>query len=172
MLQIDFTPEAIAQLQYERYQHPHPRVQMKMDALLLKARGLPHQQIATVVGVSHNTLLAYFRAYQAGGIEVLRAVRFRRPASALAAQGETLESYFAAHPPATIGEAVAVIERLTGLRRSHTQVAVFLKKQGLKRRRVYPVPAKLDEERQDAFKKTNLSHDWRKQRRKSGQSTS
>jgi transposase len=159
MLRLDFTPEAITQLQYERYHHPHPRVQMKMEALLLKARGLPHQQIATVVGVSHNTLLAYFRAYEVGGLEALRTVRFRRPASALAAHGETLESYFEAHPPATIGAAAATIDRLTGLRRSHTQVAVFLKKRGLKRRRVYPVPAKRDEERQEEFKKTTVSHD-------------
>lgn len=56
MLQLDFSDEQIAQLDYWRYQHPHPRVQRKFEAVLLKAKGLPHQQIAHCVGISENTL--------------------------------------------------------------------------------------------------------------------
>jgi hypothetical protein len=35
MLKIDFTPEEIARLDYERYHHPHPRVQRKIEVLYL-----------------------------------------------------------------------------------------------------------------------------------------
>jgi len=65
----------------------------------------------------------------------------------VAAHAQILE----AHPCATLAEASAAIEALTGLRRSQTQVSAFLKGLGLKRRRVYPVPARVDPERQEVF---------------------
>ncbi len=43
-----------------------------MEALLLKARGLPHHQIASCVGVCENTARSYFQQYQSGGIEALK----------------------------------------------------------------------------------------------------
>jgi hypothetical protein len=33
VIKLSFTEEAIATLHYERYHHPHPRVQRKMEAL-------------------------------------------------------------------------------------------------------------------------------------------
>jgi len=36
MIRIAFTDEQVAQLCYERFHHPHPRVQAKMEAVLLK----------------------------------------------------------------------------------------------------------------------------------------
>jgi len=47
---------------------------------------------------------------------------------------------------------------LTGIKRSPTQIRIFLKKLGLKRLKTYAIPAKYDQERQETFKKTNLSH--------------
>jgi hypothetical protein len=49
MLRLTFSEEDIKELDYQRYHHPHPRVQRKMEALLLKAKGLPHHQIARLV---------------------------------------------------------------------------------------------------------------------------
>jgi transposase len=51
-----------------------------------------------------------------------------------------------------------MIEQLTGIKRSAKQVGVFLKKLGLKRLKTYAMPAKMDGEVQEAFKKTNWSH--------------
>lgn len=45
------------------------------------------------------------------------------------------------------------IEELTGIKRSPTQVRVFLKKIGMKCRKVGVMPSKADPEIQDAFKK-------------------
>ncbi len=42
MIRIEFSEDDIEQLRRERFEHPHPRVQRKMDALLLKSEGLPH----------------------------------------------------------------------------------------------------------------------------------
>jgi transposase len=157
MLKLKFTEEAIKELDEQRYHHPHPRVQRKMEALLLKARGLPHHQIATCVGVCENTVRSYFKQYQTGGIEALKHLDFYQPKSWLESHHETLEAYFQAHPPASIPEAVKRIEELTGLKRSPTQVGIFLKKLGLKRLKTASVPAKFDADQQETFKKTSWS---------------
>ena len=155
MLRLTFSEEDITELHYQRYHHPHPRVQMKMEALLLKAKGLPHHQIASCVGICENTLRSYLEQYQAGGIEALKVVPFHRPTSELEAHRDTIEAYFHEHPVATIPQAVKRIEDLTGLKRSPTQVGIFLKKLGLKRLKTSAVPAKLDAQLQETFKKTN-----------------
>lgn len=158
MLRIMFSEQDIAELRYERYHHPHPRVQMKMEALLLKSRGLPHHEIAACVGVSEPTLRTYFRTYLAGGIAALREVHFYQPTSDLEQHRATLEAYFTEHPPANATQAAVVIEELTGIKRSPTQIRIFMKKLGLKRLKTYAIPAKCDQEQQETFKKKSLSH--------------
>jgi transcriptional regulator with XRE-family HTH domain len=74
MIQLEFTPEAIAALHHKRYHHPHPRVQRKMDVLLLKSNGLSHKQIASITRVSVNTVTSYVRTYHQGGIDQLKQV--------------------------------------------------------------------------------------------------
>jgi transposase len=156
MLRIDFTPEEIARLDYERYHHPHPRVQRKIEVLYLKAQGLRHHEIKRVARVSENTLLSYLRDYQAGGLEKLKEVRFRRPASELWAHRTSLEAYFREHPPASANEAAAKIEELAGIQRSPDRVRIFMKRLGLKRYKVGTIPAKADVEEQEQFKKEKL----------------
>src|SRR5204863_7392685 len=157
MLSLTFSEEDIKELDYQRYHHPHPRVQMKMEALLLKAKGLPHHQIASCVGVCENTVRSYLKQYQTGGIEALKRLEFHHPSSELQAHHQTLEAYFKDHPPATIPQAVKLIEQLTGLKRSPTQVNIFLKKLGLKRLKTSAIPAKCDVEQQATFQKPNWS---------------
>jgi transposase len=155
MLQLRFTEAEIKELDYQRYHHPHPHVQRKMEAVLLKAKGLAHHQIAHCVGVCENTMLSYLREYQEGGIEALKRLEFYQPKSELEKHHETLEGYFKEHPPTTIPHAASIIEELTGLKRSPTQVGIFLKKLGLKRLKTYAVPAKMDMKEQETFKKKN-----------------
>ena len=56
MIHIDFTPEDIAALHHERFHHPHPRVQEKMEAVYLKSQGLLHKEICRLTRISENTL--------------------------------------------------------------------------------------------------------------------
>ncbi len=127
-IQLEFTPEIRAILNHERYHQFVPLVMRRMEALWLKSQGLSHQQIAKLVGVTQNTIRAYFKMYKAGGIEQLKQVTFYRPKSELQSYTTTLEAHFQANPPATIKEAQSEIEALTGIRRSETQVREFLKK--------------------------------------------
>jgi transposase len=127
-MKLEFTPDTLSILNDERYSHPVPLVQRRMEALWLKSHGLPHAQIAKLVGICENTLRNYFELYREGGVEKLRTVHFNRPQSVLNAHIDTLEAYFKQHPPATIKQAQHDIETLTGIKRSPTQVRTFLKK--------------------------------------------
>ena len=126
--QLEFTSEMRKVLNYERYHHPVPLVQRRMEVLWLKSHDLPHALIAKLAGLSENTVRDYFQLYLEGGVEKLKEVDFYRPESQLLIHTTSLEAYFREHPPATIKEAQSEIETLTGIRRSETQVAEFLKK--------------------------------------------
>jgi transposase len=125
-----FTDEDVAALRHERFHHPHPRVQEKMEVLWLKSRGLPHTEIARLTELSRRTVQRYLDEYRQGGVEALRRVNFHRPQSDLAAHAQSLEDYFLENPPRSAREARRVIEERTGLRRSLTQVRVFLHRAG------------------------------------------
>jgi len=155
MIKIEFTEEEKKILKYERYHHPHPRVQRKMEALWLKSQGESHQRIAQLTGVSINIITQYVKDYKAGGIEKLKEINVYRPQSELVTHQQTIESYFRDHPPATVKEAMAVIEKLTGIKRSEKQVWKFLTKLGLKRRKVGMIPSKADINEQETFKKNS-----------------
>lgn len=170
MIRLNFTEEDKHALNYERYHHPHPRVQRKMEAVWLKSQGESHQRIARLTGVSVNTVTEFLKDYQAGGIERLKTVHFRQPTSELAKHQQTLEGYFKAHPPATIKEAMDKIEKLTGLKRSEPRIKKFLSRLGFKRRKVGTVPSKADPDQQEAFKKNNWNPGSKKPRPGKGRS--
>ena len=128
---LEFTPEIREALNYERFNHPVPLVQRRMEVLWLKSHDLPHALIAKLAGISENTVREYFQLYLEGGVEKLKAVDFYRPESELVTHTTSLEAYFRENPPATIKEAQSEIETLTGIRRSETQVAEFLKKNSI-----------------------------------------
>ena len=155
-INLEFTPEAQADLNYERYLHPHPVVQRRMETLWLKSHDLPHALIAELAGVCENTMRDYFQLYQDGGIEKLKELNFHQPASALQEHTATLEAHFREHPPATIKEAQSEIEALTGIKRCETQVRHFLKKLGMRCRKVGMIPAKADPEVQAAYLKETI----------------
>ena len=144
MIKLEFTEAEQQSLHYERYHHPHPRVQRQMEALWLRSQGVAHGEVSRLTGISSTTLTSYLRAYQEGGIEALKTVRFYRPQSELSVHQGTLEAYFRKHPPASAKQAMATIETLTGVRRSPDRVRLFLKHLGLKCRKVGMIPAKAD----------------------------
>jgi len=130
-IQLEFTPEQITELRYQRYNHLAPLVQRRMETLLLKAYKLPHQQIEEIVGVSGNTIREYFEQYQEGGIEKLKEIHYYQPESELKEHIVSLEAYFREHPPATIKQAQHEVEIITGVHRSETQIREFLKKNSI-----------------------------------------
>jgi len=159
MIRIEFSEEEKQALDYERYHHPHPHVQRKMEALWLKSQKLPHKDICRFTGISKHTLCTYLEAYKEGGINKLKEINFYKPKSVLSLHEKTIETYFREHPPASINEARDKIHELTGISRSPTQVCQFLTSLGMRPRKVGMMPAKGDAKKQDAFKKKIWSHD-------------
>jgi transposase len=145
MRPITFTADDRRTLAHDRYSHPDPRVQRKMEVLWLKSHGLSHDRIATYAGVSRRTVQRYLDAYLQGGLPRLRQSRWPHPRSALTEHQTSLEDYFREHPPRSAKQAQAVIERQTGVRRGLSQVRHFLKDRlGLRWRKTgaIPVPPK------------------------------
>ena len=94
MIEIEFTEENRKALHYERFHHPHPRVQQKMEALWLKSHDLPHAQIAELVQISEETLRSYLRDYQEGGIEKLKTLSWHGSEGELSQHQSTLKDFF------------------------------------------------------------------------------
>jgi transposase len=140
MISIEFTQEEIDALEYERYHHPDPKVQKRMEVLYLKSQGLAHQEICRLCRISKTTLVTCLRKYQEGGLECLKLFSYQGDTSELDEHRQSLEDYFKEHPPRTIAEAKTAIEDLTGLERSPTQVRAFMKRLGMKYLKVGYVP--------------------------------
>ena len=60
-------------------------------------------------------------------------------------------TYFRQHPPATVNEARAKMAELTGITRSPTQVREWMKRCGMRCRKIGVLPAKGDPDTQAAY---------------------
>jgi len=128
MRRFTFTAEDLDAIRHQRYHHPHPRVQQKMEVLWLKSQGLTHEAIARLADISRRSVQRYLDGFADGGLERIRRLPWKGKANELAAHQASLEDYFLEHPPRSTREAQAAIERETGVRRGLTQVRTFLKK--------------------------------------------
>jgi transposase len=127
-------------LAHERFHHPDPRVQRRMEILWLKYHGFSHQRIATLASCSRSTVQRTLADYVQGGLELLRQVPLRQPGGALDDHRVSLEEIFTKQPPRSVKQARHVIEQHTGVRRGLTQVRHFLHRLGLKPRKVAAIP--------------------------------
>jgi transposase len=128
MREFAFPSDILEIVRYERYHHPHPRVQQKMEVIWLKSQGLTHDALARLASLSRRSVQRYLDEYLDGGIDRLYELRWKGKHCPLDEHRTSLEEYFVEHPPRTTREARDAIERLTGIRRSLTPVRLFLKK--------------------------------------------
>lgn len=153
MIKISFGEADIEALRYWRFQHPDPRVQVRMEALYWRSQKVANGAILRLCGISKASFHRYLQAYVTGGIAQRKHFAPRRPRSALYHHRTTIEAAFQQRPPATVAEAAARIEALTGIVRKPTQVRQFLQALGMQPRTVGMIPAKADVEAQEACKK-------------------
>jgi transposase len=154
---VEFTEEDVERLAFERFHHPHPRVQRKLEGVYLKAKGLSHEEVCDLLNISRTTLWGWLRDFQADGIEGLQRWEAQGTTSELAAHADAICEHLVAHPPHTIAAAQAAIEELTGIRRSETQIRQLLRRLGFQRLKTGSLPAKADPKAQARFKKKCLS---------------
>lgn len=140
MRAVTFSEADLGMIACERYHHPDPRVQRKMEVLWLLHHGETHERVATLAGVSRRSVHRYLTDYLEGGLGLIRRCPHKGPVSQLDGQQASLEEYFDKHPPHTAKEAQRVIEQRAGIRRGLTQVRRFLRRLGLKPRKASAIP--------------------------------
>jgi transposase len=140
MREITFSEADVQAIAYERYHHPHPRVQRYMEILWLKHHGFSHQRIVTLAACSRSTVQRCLTTFVEGGLERLRQVASKQGHSVLDDHRPSLEQLFEQHPPRSVKEARQRIEEHTGIRRGLTQVRHFLQRLGLSPRKVAAIP--------------------------------
>ena len=155
MIRIDFSEEAIASLHHERFNHPHPAIRKRREAVYLKSQGLKHKEISQLCRVSKDSVTQYLKMYRDGGLEGLKQWDYPGKENELLAHEDMLKDYFRVHPPRSIAQARAAIEDITGISRSPTQIGVFLKRLGMRIRKGGFVPGKATDpehqKQQEAF---------------------
>lgn len=136
-----FPQEVVDALARERYEHPDPRVQERMEILWLKSHKETHVRIAELAGVSRPTVQRVLRLYATKGLEGIRTFGWKGQPSALTPHRESIEAEFRERPPHTAREAAHRIKEMTGVERKESRVRKFMK-QDLKMRclKVAPVP--------------------------------
>src|SRR5947207_2893172 len=111
MRDVTFTEEELEAIKDERYYHPDPNVQRKMEVLWLKYNGITHEEIATLADVSRRTVQRYLADFLEGGLDEIRNNRHQGKTSDLDAHKGSLEEYFKQHPPRSLKEAREVIHQ-------------------------------------------------------------
>ena len=132
MAKFTLAPDDISRVAHDRYYHPCPQIQKRMEVLWLASHGkLTQAAVAELAGVGLASVQRFLATYRRDGLDGVQRRRYVRTGSELEAHATTLEEYFLQHPPATVAEASEAITRLTGVRRGLTQVRLFLKALGV-----------------------------------------
>jgi transposase len=135
MYHCEFSTEDQRHIQYQRYHHHDPVVRKRMTILWHKHCGLPHHQIAKFSDAAPNTVTATIRTFLEKGVAGVEERKFYSPPSQLDPYRSRLISHFSEHPPRTLKEAAAEIERLTKVSFTLSHVRNFLIDIGLSRKK-------------------------------------
>lgn len=128
MTRLTFSEADRAALRNERFEHPHPQVQRRMEILWFISLGETYSNSARLAGVSDATVDRHVAIYREQGIDGLRQFHRTGPVSELVSHQTSLEEMFRLDPPHTTAEARRRIKEATGVERGLTQVRHFLKK--------------------------------------------
>lgn len=156
MIVIQLTEEEKKKVLRERFAHPSPKVQKRMEALHLRSLGKSYSDITTIIGCSRTSVYRWLTIYLEEGIEGLKSIEYNRAEGALEPHRQSLEEYFKNNPPASIREASVRIKERTGVERSERVVREFLRSLGMSYRKTGRVPGKADRQAQEEFKKKSL----------------
>jgi transposase len=133
------------------FTYSHPQIQRKCLAVLLLMFLFNASLVGRILGLSGVCVKNYWKAYKSGGVQALQKLRYKGNPSSLATHGKSIEEDFEKDPPHTAAEAVARIEKLTGIKRSLKSIRSFLKSIDFRYRKASQIPAKADREKQKNF---------------------
>jgi transposase len=139
------------------FDHHSPLSTKRMAlTILLQEKEVAAETISWVVGVSERQVRNYRKAHEKRGVFALTPNSRYRPVSELKAYEDIIRESLVTAPVATASEACERIERLTGIKRSPTQVRAFMRGMGLKPLKVASIPAKANPTAQSEFLEKQL----------------
>jgi transposase len=157
MLLINLSDAEIEKLNYERYYYPCPIVQKRIHAVYLKGtQTMSNEKIGGLVGLSRDSVCDWVRIYLNEGFDALCQFKYGTNKSELEVYSDSILNSFREQPPMSINEALSQIEKMTGIKRSPTQVRAFMKHHGLRYIKTGHIPAKADTEKQKKWVQTTL----------------
>jgi transposase len=86
-----FSETAIEAIAHDRYHHPDPRVQQRMEILWLKCKNQTHGDIADLARVSRSTVQRALRIYATEGLDGIRSFGWKGQPGALTPHAATIE---------------------------------------------------------------------------------
>src|SRR5690606_21264415 len=127
------------------------RTKIKLLVIRMHHEGAEHGFIAKVLNLHANSVTNHLKEYRKGGLSAVTEDKYHRPSSSLEPFMTCLACSFRAAPVADAGQAVARIEKLTGIRLSESQARRFMKRLGMKPRKSGSLPGKVDGQLQFDF---------------------
>jgi transposase len=156
MLTLRISPEDLEKAKVEKSEHIVAKIRNRMWILWLLGTGRSRSEVCELTGQSSKTVRRCIQMYQASGLEGVRSLRYRGPKSVLEGHRSSLEASFEGDPPRSSKEAADRVEQLTGVKLSAGRVMAFMKRIGMKCRKMGHVPAKADAAKQRHFYEQTL----------------
>lgn len=157
MIIIDFKKKDLDELEKAITDSTIPqKLKRKLMALKMHSLKIENKTIAATLSVSKGSVTNYIKQYKKGGLTETLKDKSYRPQSSLAPFMDCLKCFFLVSPPSTSKEAMAAIEKLTGVKLSEEGVRKNLIKLGMSYRKTGQIPGKADPKRQYFFHKDEL----------------
>ena len=132
------------------------RIRTRLLVIHSYINGTEKKTIAEMQCISKKSVGKYIETFKSHGVDALLEGKPYRPKSELEHYKDEIKNDLEENPCATINECVERIEKLTGLKRSPTQVTVFMKKMGFKHLKTGQIPSKANPIKQREFLEKDL----------------
>lgn len=132
------------------------RIRTRLLVVHSYINGTEKEAIAKMLCISKKSVKKYIDTYKNNGVNELLEGNPYRPKSELEHYKDAIKKDLEENPCATINECVERIKQLTGLKRSPTQVTVFMKKMGFKHLKTGQIPSKANPVKQREFLENDL----------------
>lgn len=127
MIKIQFNEQDPDKLYYNFLREEHHKVRLKNLVLYCKSQKMSHSKILEFCKISEPTLASYLKEFATDGFDVFKRIKWKGQKSKLNEYIDIIGDDFSKTPPKSAIEAQNRIEKLTGIRRSPTQIRSFMK---------------------------------------------
>jgi transposase len=123
-----------------RTKHPNKKIRDRLNVLWLTQEFGDAKYIALLADVSARQVFNIIKIYKEQGMGGILAIQHNKQESKLMGFSDLIKEEFTDKPPSSIKEARERICKLTGIKRSRTQISKFLKNLGMKHMKPSLIP--------------------------------